>query len=158
MGVFQPNKLWQIGATGPRFSTERSRSLHAVWFARQLSSEQVAALVEGYQAGATVYELASRFKIHRVTVSQHLHRQVCGCAASERTALHKRSSRSVRMCQGVRSRYMTYRSLAGIRGWMPELLDRGRRPRVRQPNHVGPRPPGWLRSKLLYIYTGPQTH
>jgi hypothetical protein len=28
-----------------------------------------------YQAGATVYELATRFKIHRVTVSEHLHRQ-----------------------------------------------------------------------------------
>jgi hypothetical protein len=35
----------------------------------------VAALVEQYQAGATVYELAERFKIHRVTVSEHLHRQ-----------------------------------------------------------------------------------
>ena len=34
-----------------------------------------AALVEQYQAGATVYELAERFKIHRVTVSEHLHRQ-----------------------------------------------------------------------------------
>jgi DNA-binding IclR family transcriptional regulator len=26
-----------------------------------------------YQAGATVYELAARFKIHRATVSEHLH-------------------------------------------------------------------------------------
>jgi hypothetical protein len=30
---------------------------------------------EGYLAGATVYELAARFGIHRVTVSTHLHRQ-----------------------------------------------------------------------------------
>jgi DNA-directed RNA polymerase specialized sigma24 family protein len=35
----------------------------------------VAALVEAYQAGATVYELAERFKIHRQTVSKHLHRE-----------------------------------------------------------------------------------
>jgi hypothetical protein len=32
-------------------------------------------LVDGYLAGATVYELAARFGIHRVTVSAHLHRQ-----------------------------------------------------------------------------------
>lgn len=33
------------------------------------------ALVNGYQAGETVYELAARFGIHRATVSAHLHRQ-----------------------------------------------------------------------------------
>jgi hypothetical protein len=42
---------------------------------RRLESGQVAALVEAYLEGATVYELAERFKIHRVTVSEHLHRQ-----------------------------------------------------------------------------------
>jgi DNA-directed RNA polymerase specialized sigma24 family protein len=42
---------------------------------RRLDPDAVSALVEGYRAGATVYELADRFKIHRVTVSQHLHRQ-----------------------------------------------------------------------------------
>jgi predicted DNA-binding protein YlxM (UPF0122 family) len=36
---------------------------------------QLADLVAGYESGATVYELAVRFKIHRQTVSQHLHRQ-----------------------------------------------------------------------------------
>src|SRR4051812_14250193 len=30
--------------------------------------------VEGYRAGRTVYDLAARFGIHRVTVSAHLHR------------------------------------------------------------------------------------
>jgi len=35
----------------------------------------VTALVNGYQAGETVYELAARFGIHRATVSAHLHRQ-----------------------------------------------------------------------------------
>jgi hypothetical protein len=42
---------------------------------RKLRAEQVQELVEAYEAGATVYQLAERFKIHRVTVSAHLHRQ-----------------------------------------------------------------------------------
>jgi predicted DNA-binding protein YlxM (UPF0122 family) len=42
--------------------------------ARRLSQRQLADLVAGYEAGATVYSLAERFKIHRVTVSQHLRR------------------------------------------------------------------------------------
>ncbi len=43
--------------------------------ATRLSDIQIAALGDGYLAGATVYELAARFSIHRVTVSAHLHRQ-----------------------------------------------------------------------------------
>lgn len=43
--------------------------------ATRLSDRQIAALVDEYLAGATVYELAARFGIHRVTVSTHLHRQ-----------------------------------------------------------------------------------
>jgi hypothetical protein len=43
--------------------------------ATRLSDRQIAALVDAYLAGATVYELAARFGIHRVTVSAHLHRQ-----------------------------------------------------------------------------------
>jgi len=42
---------------------------------RRLDPESVAALVAGYRAGATVYELAERFKIHRTTVSDHLYRE-----------------------------------------------------------------------------------
>jgi DNA-binding CsgD family transcriptional regulator len=42
--------------------------------AARLSSRQVAELIDSYQAGQTVYELAARFKIHRATVSAHLHR------------------------------------------------------------------------------------
>ena len=41
---------------------------------RKLSAAQIGQLVEQYQAGATVYELATAFKIHRVTASQHLQR------------------------------------------------------------------------------------
>ena len=40
-----------------------------------LRAADVAALVDAYESGATIYELATRFKIHRMTVSQHLHRQ-----------------------------------------------------------------------------------
>jgi hypothetical protein len=43
--------------------------------ARRLTEDEVAALTEGYQEGATVYDLAARFKIHRTTVSGHLHRR-----------------------------------------------------------------------------------
>lgn len=32
-------------------------------------------LVDGYRRGATVYELAEQFGIHRQTVSAHLHRE-----------------------------------------------------------------------------------
>ncbi|ONM48234.1 helix-turn-helix domain-containing protein [Nocardia donostiensis] len=42
--------------------------------ARQLDAEEVAELITGYQAGATVYELADRFGIERRTVSNILHR------------------------------------------------------------------------------------
>jgi lambda repressor-like predicted transcriptional regulator len=40
----------------------------------KLSPEQVADLITAYQDGQTVYDLAARFNIHRVTVSAHLHR------------------------------------------------------------------------------------
>lgn len=43
--------------------------------APRLTASQVSALVDGYCAGETVYELAARFSIHRATVSAHLHRQ-----------------------------------------------------------------------------------
>lgn len=42
--------------------------------ARQLDADQVAELITGYRAGATVYELAARFGIERRTVSTILHR------------------------------------------------------------------------------------
>ena len=42
--------------------------------ARELRNDEIDQLVRGYQEGATVYELADRFRIHRLTVSRHLHR------------------------------------------------------------------------------------
>ncbi|WP_374957083.1 helix-turn-helix domain containing protein [Actinopolyspora mortivallis] len=41
---------------------------------RQLDDDQVQQLIEGYQAGATVYELGEQFGIERRTVSTILHR------------------------------------------------------------------------------------
>jgi Mn-dependent DtxR family transcriptional regulator len=40
--------------------------------ARQLDGEQLQRLIEGYQAGATVYELGKRFRISRQTVGKIL--------------------------------------------------------------------------------------
>ena len=42
---------------------------------RKLRPEQVAELVAAYKSGASTYELAEQFKIHRTTVSAHLRRQ-----------------------------------------------------------------------------------
>ncbi len=42
--------------------------------AHRLDADRVAELITGYQAGATVYELAARFGIERRTVSNILHR------------------------------------------------------------------------------------
>jgi hypothetical protein len=42
--------------------------------ARQLDTDQTHALIQGYLAGATTYELGARFDIDRRTVSNILHR------------------------------------------------------------------------------------
>jgi len=42
--------------------------------ARQLDTDQVRALIQGYVAGATTYELGAQFGIERRTVSTILHR------------------------------------------------------------------------------------
>lgn len=42
--------------------------------ARQLGTDQVRALIAGYEAGETVYQLGARFGIERRTVSEILHR------------------------------------------------------------------------------------
>lgn len=58
-----------------RSSTRRDESVTIVprGTARQLSADEVAELVAGYQAGASVYALAGQFKVHRTTVASHLH-------------------------------------------------------------------------------------
>lgn len=57
--------------TQPRHCPPRSRPKRAI----QLNSVQLARLVTGYRAGATVYELAAEFGITRATVSAHLKRR-----------------------------------------------------------------------------------
>jgi DNA-binding CsgD family transcriptional regulator len=42
---------------------------------KRLSAASVDALIEGYLAGRTVYELGAEFGINRKTVSEHLHRR-----------------------------------------------------------------------------------
>jgi predicted DNA binding protein len=43
--------------------------------AKQLSPDELKALVTAYKAGSTVYELAAQFGIHRATVGQRLRAQ-----------------------------------------------------------------------------------
>jgi lambda repressor-like predicted transcriptional regulator len=61
----------------PRATAERATDTVRVRrrTATRLPASQVAALVDGYRAGETVYQLAARFGIHRATVSAHLHCQ-----------------------------------------------------------------------------------
>jgi DNA-directed RNA polymerase specialized sigma24 family protein len=53
----------QAALYGPR------KSVH------KLTPDEVTTLVERYEAGATVYELAGEFEINRVTVGKHLRRR-----------------------------------------------------------------------------------
>jgi hypothetical protein len=81
LGRYSKRANWTSGrpglrdvTTGPQSRTTRSRRPPA----RQLTALEVAALVDQYRSGATVYDLADQFSIHRTTVSQHLHRQGIG--------------------------------------------------------------------------------
>ena len=66
------DRLPAPGKTGDLKREGRSRARRT---ARRLSESDVAELVTRYQEGATVYDLAKRFSIHRTTVSGHLHRR-----------------------------------------------------------------------------------
>ena len=65
-------RLRSLDQTGER----RHESLpNARRIARRLSEGDVTELITRYSEGATVYDLAERFSIHRTTVSGHLHRR-----------------------------------------------------------------------------------
>jgi DNA-binding CsgD family transcriptional regulator len=64
-------KVLQRPFEGPK--TVRNHSPRRT--ARRLESGEIEALVEGYRAGNSVYELARQFRIHRGTVSAILERQ-----------------------------------------------------------------------------------
>ncbi len=59
-----------IDRRGPDRTEARARTRGT---ARRLTEDEVTELVTDYEGGATVYDLAKRFKIHRNTVSGHLH-------------------------------------------------------------------------------------
>ncbi|WP_420752708.1 hypothetical protein [Rhodococcus sp. O3] len=54
---------------------ERRTSVSRPRANRKLEPDEVAALVRRYREGATVYELAEEFGMHRQTVSAHLYRE-----------------------------------------------------------------------------------
>lgn len=62
-----------------------------------LPATKVGELVHGYQAGASVNELATRFGIHRATVAQHLHRN--GVAIRRRGLDNHQIDHAVRLYQ-----------------------------------------------------------
>jgi hypothetical protein len=66
--------------------------------ARQLDGEQVQRLIDGYEAGATVYELGERFGIVRQTVSKILKRH--GVAMRERSLSPEQVDEAVRLYEG----------------------------------------------------------
>jgi DNA-binding CsgD family transcriptional regulator len=77
MGRYSKRTKWTSRLTGSHHvtnetpsNTPRSRRTSG----RKLSATEIALLTEQYRSGATVYELAERFGIHRNTVSLHLHR------------------------------------------------------------------------------------
>lgn len=63
-----------IVGQGPR-SVASTLVPHARQVQKRLDAASVDALVDGYLAGQTVYELAAEFGIERRTVSAHLHRR-----------------------------------------------------------------------------------
>jgi hypothetical protein len=65
----------RLPATDKTGELRRESQSRARRTARRLSEGDVAELVTRYQQGATVYDLAERFTIHRTTVSGHLHRR-----------------------------------------------------------------------------------
>lgn len=77
--------------------------------ARQLDDEQVRKLIEGYEAGATVYELGDQFGISRQTVGKILKRQ--SVTRRRRGLTPEQVDEAVRL-------YETGWSLARIGEWM----------------------------------------
>lgn len=76
LGRYSNQSKWakqvQTATSSQRRVIEETRLRQLV---RKLQPDQIDVLVEGYMDGATVYELADRFKISRQTVSVHLHRR-----------------------------------------------------------------------------------
>jgi hypothetical protein len=76
LGRYSSYTYWteRVESLGKTVSERQERRPRVRKSARRLAKHQVSELIAGYQDGATVYELAQRFRIHRVTVSALLHR------------------------------------------------------------------------------------
>ena len=64
--------MWRGEVAAALANEPRLVPLQRSGIARQLRPDELDALVAGYHSGASVYELADRFKISRNTVSEHL--------------------------------------------------------------------------------------
>lgn len=69
---YQVQRLLDLAETWPDQQGSASRGAERCRTARQVSPAEVDELVTAYAAGATVYELAERFGIHRDTIGKHL--------------------------------------------------------------------------------------
>ncbi len=65
-------RLLELAKTWPKITDSSVSVTMHYRTARQLRSSEIDELVASYQAGATVFELAARFNIHRSTVGRHL--------------------------------------------------------------------------------------
>jgi DNA-binding transcriptional ArsR family regulator len=65
-------RLLELAETWPGSLPNKAPASIRCRTAKQLRSDELDKLAEGYQSGATVYQLAKRFGIHRATVGSHL--------------------------------------------------------------------------------------
>ena len=68
--TYWTDRVRSLDQTGERRGESRPRGRAT---AQRLSERDVTDLITRYRDGATVYDLAERFNIHRTTVSAHLH-------------------------------------------------------------------------------------
>jgi hypothetical protein len=78
LGHYSNQTIWakrisSLANIAGRDREDTGRGLHSR--VRKLTKDEVSVLVACYEPGATVYDLAEQFNIHRTTVSFHLHRQ-----------------------------------------------------------------------------------
>jgi len=94
----QQKQIAELLAIGPAGRDDADDSNRTSRNPPQLRSPEVAALVKGYQARASMYELGDMFSISRQTVSEHLHRQ---CGDNAATGLEQDRDRPIRDAVGA---------------------------------------------------------
>ena len=103
---------------------------HTRGIARRLSESDVTELIARYREGATVYDLADGFHIHRSTVSGHLHRR--GVKMRRRGLDEQQVDLAIRLYQRGWS-LTRIGSHCGVNGGTVWLALRGRGVRMRDP-------------------------